>query len=95
MRFTPADIIKLSQLAKLRLSDQETADLASDLEQILLYVDQLKSAPTATPAPVIKNPLWRADSIQPATPDVITLLRRNFPASERDFLRFKKIHKHE
>lgn len=96
MRFSEAEIQKLAQLAKLRLNDTEAQSLAGDLEQILDYIEQLKTVPVLKENEkigAIQN--WRADCISAAEPETVATMVKNFPQSERGFVKFKKIHKHE
>lgn len=46
MSFSPDEIDRVAALAHLRLSDDLRARLATDLAQILDYVDRLQSVPT-------------------------------------------------
>lgn len=46
MRITPDEVRHIASLANLRLSDEDTALYARDLEQILGYVDQLNELDT-------------------------------------------------
>lgn len=96
MRFSEVEIQKLAQLAKLRLNNTEAQNLAEDLEQILDYVEQLKLVPVLNKnekISAIKN--WRADCISVAEPETVATMVKNFPQSERGFVKFKKTHKDE
>ena len=46
MRITPEEVAKIAELANLRLTDDDTARFAEDLEEILAYVDQLNELDT-------------------------------------------------
>jgi aspartyl-tRNA(Asn)/glutamyl-tRNA(Gln) amidotransferase subunit C len=45
-KLTPGDVLKLAQLARLSLSDDELRAFTSEFEEILNYVDQLQSVDT-------------------------------------------------
>lgn len=44
--FSPEEIDRVAALAQLRLTEADRARLMTDLEQILEYVDRLRSVPT-------------------------------------------------
>lgn len=52
MRITGAQVAKIAALANLRLSEEEMARYAEDLERILEYVDQLNELDTAGVEPM-------------------------------------------
>jgi len=104
MRFSDLEIQKLAQLAKLRLNESEAKSLAGDLDHILDYVAQLKAAPTeddkekrdpSSASGRTQDDGRRADRISPSEPETVLALLANVPNSERGFVKFKKIHKHE
>ncbi len=63
MDITKELVLKVANLANLRLADSEVDHYQKQLANILGYVDQLKS---------VKDDLgkeWRADTLGPATPE--------------------------
>ncbi len=52
MRITPEEVLKIAKLANLRLSDEDTARYAKDLEEILDYVGQLNELDTSGVEPM-------------------------------------------
>lgn len=90
--FTEADIRRLADLARLSISDAEARDLARDVDAILGYVSDVRSAP---PAPAreredLEN-VMRADEspIEPGTHAAELLAAA--PKSEGGYVAVKKI----
>lgn len=52
MRITPEEVLRIARLANLRLSEEDTARYARDLEEILAYVDQLNELDTSGVEPM-------------------------------------------
>ena len=52
MKITPEEVRHIAALANLRLSEEDTARYAEDLEQILSYVDQLNELDTTDVEPM-------------------------------------------
>ena len=52
MRITPEEVLRIARLANLRLSAEDTARYARDLEEILTYVDQLNELDTSGVEPM-------------------------------------------
>ncbi len=52
MKITPDEVRHIAALANLRLSEEDTALYARDLEQILAYVDQLNELDTTGVEPM-------------------------------------------
>ena len=52
MKITPEEVLRIARLANLRLTDEETERFASDLEEILAYVDQLSELDTTGVEPM-------------------------------------------
>jgi aspartyl-tRNA(Asn)/glutamyl-tRNA(Gln) amidotransferase subunit C len=50
-KLTPGDVLKLAQLARLSLSDDELQAFTGEFEEILNYVEQLQSVDTEGLAP--------------------------------------------
>lgn len=52
MRITPEEVLKIANLANLRLSAEDIARYTEDLEEILEYVDQLNELDTSGVEPM-------------------------------------------
>lgn len=52
MKITPEEVRRIARLANLRLSPEDTARYARDLEEILAYVDQLNELDTTGVEPM-------------------------------------------
>ena len=52
MKITPEEVVKIARLANLRLSAEDTARYARDLEEILAYVEQLNELDTSGVEPM-------------------------------------------
>ncbi len=52
MKITPEEVRRIARLANLRLSAEDTARYARDLEEILAYVDQLNELDTTGVEPM-------------------------------------------
>ncbi len=52
MKITPEQVRYIADLANLRLSEEDTARYAEDLEEILAYVDQLNELDTSGVEPM-------------------------------------------
>ena len=68
MKITPKLVNNIAELAQLRVSEHDLADLAEGMENILDLAEQLQSIDTSHLAPV-SNPL---DATQTLRPDAIT-----------------------
>ena len=68
MRITPEEVLKIANLANLRLSAEDTALYARDLEEILAYVDQLKELDTSGVEPMAQ--VLHEGNTAPLRPDV-------------------------
>ena len=72
MAISQQTVEKLSQLAKLRFSEEEKTRLALELEKVLGYMDKLKKLELEEVEPMMAvdnhlRPL-RADTVQPSLP---------------------------
>lgn len=68
MRITPDEVLKIANLANLRLSAEDTARYAKDLEEILAYVDQLNELDTSGVEPMAQ--VLHEGNATPLRPDV-------------------------
>jgi len=85
------DIESLAELARLRLSEAEKKSLQKDLESILNYIEEVKSAqvPGQTEGEKLYN-IWREDQALPREYS-LDLITSQFPHKEKGFLKVKKI----
>jgi aspartyl-tRNA(Asn)/glutamyl-tRNA(Gln) amidotransferase subunit C len=70
--FTKTDVERVAELARLRLTDEETTTFAAQLADILGYADQVRSLDTAgvvaTAHVLDQEPTDRADQVHPSLP---------------------------
>jgi aspartyl-tRNA(Asn)/glutamyl-tRNA(Gln) amidotransferase subunit C len=92
-RITPDEVRELALLARLRLSDDEVARMAGDLDAILDYVDALGGVDTAAVEPMTHAVPFdcpmRADEATPALP--IEEALANAPRREGSFFQVPRI----
>ena len=87
------DIENLADLARIRLSDSEKESLAKDVDSILAYVDQIKSAPIGDFKPqadAVKN-VMREDVVANTLAEDLERLLDEAPKREGDYVAVKKI----
>jgi aspartyl-tRNA(Asn)/glutamyl-tRNA(Gln) amidotransferase subunit C len=92
-KISQKDIENLANLARIRLSDDEKKGLVRDIDSILAYVDQIKSAPTGDFAPeagAVKN-VTRDDSVMTTSAEDREHLLDQAPKREGDYVAVKKI----
>ncbi len=91
---TRDDILKLAKLARLDLSEDEIAEYAVELSEILHYVEQLQSIDVSELAPTNQvtglTNVTRNDKIMDYGYEVSDLLR-NLPAVENDHIKVKRM----
>ena len=72
MNITADDIRKVAELARLQVSESETASLAKDLQSIIGYVDVLNEVDTTNVEPMVHavelQNVLRPDVIVPSLP---------------------------
>ena len=90
---TPDEVTKLSELARIELSDEEKQTASGEIEAILSYVSEVSSLPHKPEGREL-NPVrnvLRGDT-DPHEPGLYTeALLKNAPAREGSYLRVKKI----
>jgi aspartyl-tRNA(Asn)/glutamyl-tRNA(Gln) amidotransferase subunit C len=87
------DIENLANLARIRLSDDEKEGLAKDVDSIMAYVDQIKSAPIGEFKPqagAVKN-VMRDDIVVMTSTEDLERLLDEAPKREGDYIAVKKI----
>jgi aspartyl-tRNA(Asn)/glutamyl-tRNA(Gln) amidotransferase subunit C len=85
------DIENLAELAKIELSDAEKQALLKDLDNILSYVKQVEEVEVKDSEAEYKNKnVWREDELKMRefSPE---LIKKQFPDSQDDFVKVKKI----
>ena len=91
---TPAEITKLAQLSRIKLTDADTQSLVKEFDSILGYIDQLKkvdvSLDTEGRVGFIKN-IMRADVSEDSSATEREQLLAEAPRREGDFVAVKKI----
>jgi len=88
------EIKKLADLARIEIPENELESLAGEIDAILGYVGQVKSisgdVAGGVEVGVVKN-VWREDA-NPTDPETYSKeLIAEFPQSERNYLKVKKI----
>lgn len=93
-KLTHEDILKLARLARLQLTDDEVDEYASELSEILQYVEQLNAVDVAGLKPTnqvtgLVN-VTREDKIKSYGYDPL-VLRENLPAIENGQIKVKRM----
>ena len=88
MSLTAQDIKRLADLARLELTDEETARAEKELDAVLGYVSRLADVNTenvypATPPPASE---FRADEVGESDPMTRQIILENFPQRQGDLL---------
>lgn len=90
------DIKNLSELAKIKLTEEEEKELLKDMTSTLSYVDQIRSAEVdSLPSDKIeykqKN-IYREDVLRSkGMEDSKNIIKKQFPDSKNGFVKVKKI----
>jgi aspartyl-tRNA(Asn)/glutamyl-tRNA(Gln) amidotransferase subunit C len=90
----PQDIENLAKLARMDLSEAEKASLASDMKNILAFIDQIKEADIDMDAEDRLGPVYNVlrDDANPHETGIHTeALVSAAPDREDDFVKVKKI----
>lgn len=90
------EILKISKLAKLNLTDSEIEELQNDMASVLGYIDQLKEVDIDGVDPMshavdIKNQLKEDKIMETDSTDII----KEFPEKEERLLKVKSVFKNE
>jgi aspartyl-tRNA(Asn)/glutamyl-tRNA(Gln) amidotransferase subunit C len=92
-KISQKDIENLANLARIRLADDEKKTLVKDIDAILAYVGEIKSAPVSDFAPqagAVKN-VMREDVVMNTSPEDRERLLAEVPNREGDYVAVKKI----
>lgn len=93
-KLTRDDVLKLAQLARLKLSDEEVEEFAGEFSEILAYVEQLQSVDTEGLKPTNQVSgnvnVMRDDVVKDYGYDPKDLLK-NVPAVEDDHIKVKRM----
>jgi aspartyl-tRNA(Asn)/glutamyl-tRNA(Gln) amidotransferase subunit C len=91
---TREDILKLAQLARLGLTDEEVGEFSSELSAILQYVEQLSSVDVEGLLPTSQvtglTNVTRPDEIKSYGYEPLDLLK-NVPATESNQIKVKRM----
>ena len=91
---TRDDVLKLARLARIELSEEEIAEFATELSEILQYVEQLQNVAVVGLKPTSQvtglTNVTRADTIKDYGYPVKELLK-NVPAVQDDLLKVRRV----
>lgn len=93
-KLTREDVLKLAQLARLDLTDEEIAEYADELSAILQYVEQLSSVDVAELQPTNQVTGLTNVTREDATKDYgyePKKLLENLPAVQDDLIKVKRM----
>jgi aspartyl/glutamyl-tRNA(Asn/Gln) amidotransferase C subunit len=92
-KISEKDIENLANLARISLSEGEKRSLVKDIDSILAYVDQIKSAPVGDfkPEPGAVRNVMRGDGVVNTSAEDRELLLNEVPQREGDYVAVKKI----
>ncbi len=88
------EVKKLANLARIEVSDKELESVAGEIDSILAYVGQIKSASSTlsnTKGNFLKINVLREDVVENETGSNTETLLQSSPESEGDYLKVKKI----
>ena len=93
MKFDKSIVEYTAKLARMKLSDEETLTLSSQLDDVLKYIEKLNHADTAKVEPTshvlpLKN-IYRQDKIMPSLKPEDAL--KNAPQKEGGFFKVPRI----
>jgi aspartyl-tRNA(Asn)/glutamyl-tRNA(Gln) amidotransferase subunit C len=93
-KLTPGDVLKLAQLARLSISDEEVEEFVHEFEEILTYVEQLQSVDTDGLEPTNQVSgnvnVMREDAVIDYGYEPRELLK-NLPNTESDQIKVKRM----
>ncbi len=91
---SPADILKLAELSKIQLTQEEVTLFSNELEAILSYIDQLSEVDTSGLAPTIQvnglSNAMREDKVIDYKVSQSALLK-NAPALKDTYIQVKRV----
>ena len=93
MSVTKKDVLKIANLARLHVNDEEIAKYTEQMNLILEYMEQLNQVNTADVEPLshpldLKN-IFREDKVQPSLPVEDAL--RNAPDKSGNYFKVPKV----
>jgi aspartyl-tRNA(Asn)/glutamyl-tRNA(Gln) amidotransferase subunit C len=93
MKLSKDQVLHIAELAKLALTEEETALFAEQLSQILGYFESLNELDTEALQPtaqaIYRRNVMRDDQVSPSLPASVVLA--NAPQREDDYFRVKPI----
>lgn len=93
MSMDEATVTRLARLAAIRLSADETSQLASDLDRMISWIDQITAIDTTSTEPMV-TPFagelrWRVDEVTEG--DMADALMANAPQAAHGFFAVPKV----
>ncbi len=89
-----AEIKRLAGLARIGLSDEEVTKLATDIDAVVGFVEQLQSVDVTGVEPTSQvtglNDVWRPDEVKPCTIPPQELLA-NVPERQNGYIRVRRV----
>ena len=93
--FSPDDVARIAQLARLALSDEELSLFARQLAGILAYAEQLQDVPTngvpPTSHPLALTAAFREDETRPSLPREAALAAAPEPSPEGGLFKVPRV----
>ena len=93
MAITRAEVLQVAQLARLELADSEQEAFGKQLDQILLYVQKLKTFDTegveATSTVLEQVNVFRPDEVRPSLP--VDEALANAPVTQESYFQVPRI----
>lgn len=93
MSVTKKDIEKIAELAKLKLSEQESEDFTPQMNEILIYVEKLNELDTENVKPlshpIEQTNVFREDKLKPSVSTEEAL--KNAPAKDVQHFKVPKV----
>ncbi|MCR4280079.1 MAG: aspartyl/glutamyl-tRNA amidotransferase subunit C [Candidatus Komeilibacteria bacterium] len=98
MTLSPEQIIKLGDLAKLAVTEQEASTLAVQVDDVLKYIGRVNELETADSIgqwkdTVVNTNVWRADEVRAINEAERNELLASFPSREDDFAKTAPVFK--
>lgn len=93
-KISDAEIRHLAQLARIGLKDDEISKLASDIDGIVGFVEQLQAVDTKGVEPTSQvtglSDVWRADEVKPSAVPPAELLK-NAPETQDGYIKVRRV----
>lgn len=93
-KISDAEVRRLANLARIGLQDDEVAKLATELDAIVGFVEQLQAVDTSDVEPTSQvtglTDVWRADEAKPSTISQDQLLQ-NAPERQDGYIKVRRV----